>query len=236
MITPETVRSNLARVQERIDAAGGDVSAVTIVAVTKAWPAEVARAALAAGVADLGENYAQELLAKVAALAAEPPAAGTAARWHFIGRLQRNKVKALAPHVALWQSVDRVELGRLIAAHAPGAPVLIQINATGEPHKGGCDLRAAETLAAELAGLGLDVRGVMAVGKLGDATATRDAFRATVALADRLDLPVRSIGMTDDLELAIACGSTMVRVGRVLFGERPPRPADSRLGRPGVGD
>ncbi|MCX7619752.1 MAG: YggS family pyridoxal phosphate-dependent enzyme [Acidimicrobiales bacterium] len=236
MISPERIRSNLDLVRARIKAAGGDPGSVTIVAVTKAWPVDVARAAIAAGLEDLGENYAQELEAKAASLATNAPAGVPKVRWHFIGRLQQNKVKLLAPHVALWQSVDRPEVGRQIARYAPGAAVLVQVNATGEPSKGGCLPARVPALVRELGELGLSVQGLMAVGKHGDLAATADAFRQTVALADQLGLPVRSIGMTDDLEVGVRCGSTMVRVGRVLFGERPPRPADSRLGQLGVGN
>jgi uncharacterized pyridoxal phosphate-containing UPF0001 family protein len=103
--------------------------------------------------------------------------------------------------------------------------VLVQVNATGEAQKGGCAPADAPDLVDALRGAGLDVRGVMAVGQAGDAAATSRAFALVVGLAEDLDLPVRSMGMSGDLELAVAEGATMVRVGRDLFGPRPSRPA-----------
>ncbi len=222
IVDPAEVADRVAHVRDRIAAAGGDVDRVRLVAVTKGFGVDVVRAALAAGLTDLGESYAQELVAKVEALAAGAPPAGPP-RWHFIGRLQRNKVRALAPIVHLWQSVDRAELGHEIARRAPGAAVLVQVNVTDEAQKGGCRLGEVDALVAELAAGGLEVRGLMGVGRFGDPAATRAGFAALVAAAERLGLPERSIGMTDDLELAVAAGATMVRVGRDLFGERPRR-------------
>lgn len=191
---------------------------VTLVAVTKGHPAAVARAAYDEGLRILGENYAQDLLAKAPELPED-------VQWHFIGRLQRNKVRALAGHVALWQSVDRPSLAKEIAKRAPGAAVLIQPNLSGDPSKGGCPRDETEALVADATERGLDVRGLMGVGIFGDREATADAFGWLIATADRLALPVRSIGMTDDLDLALDAGSTMVRVGRSLFGERPAAPS-----------
>jgi len=190
---------------------------VTLVAVTKGHPPAVARAAYDEGLRALGENYAQDLLVKATELPAD-------VEWHFIGRLQRNKVKALADHVGLWQSVDRPALVKEIAKRAPGAAVLIQPNLSGDPSKGGCPRDETAALVADATERGLEVRGLMGVGIFGDLGATDEAFRWLVATADRLDLPVRSIGMTDDLDLALEAGSTMVRVGRSLFGERPTAP------------
>lgn len=190
---------------------------VTLVAVTKGHPVTVAQAAYAEGLRILGENYAQDLVAKVPDLPDD-------VQWHFIGRLQRNKVKSLAAHVALWESVDRPSLVREIAKRAPGASVLIQPNLSGDPTKGGCPRDETAALVADAREQGLEVRGLMGVGIFGDRDRTAEAFGWLVATADRLELPVRSIGMTDDMDLALRAGSTMVRVGRSLFGERPPAP------------
>jgi pyridoxal phosphate enzyme (YggS family) len=214
-IDPALVAEHVERVRERIAAAGG--TDVTLVAVTKAFGVEATEAALAAGVHDIGENYAQELLGKVDHLA------DRSLRWHFLGRVQRNKVRALAPHIALWQSVDRLELGNEIARRAPGAAVLVQVNLSGQPQKGGCAWGELDELVRGLAELGLDVRGLMGVGPEGPPDDARPGFRRLVEAADRLGLPERSIGMTADLEVAVTEGSTMVRVGRDLFGPRPPR-------------
>jgi pyridoxal phosphate enzyme (YggS family) len=214
VITTDEVVHRLVVVRERIAAAGG-ADDLTVVAVTKGFGRDAVAAAVGAGLVDLGENYAQELLEKAPG---QPDA-----RFHFIGRLQRNKVRQLAPVVALWQSVDRAALARELASRAPGARVLVQLNLSGEPQKGGCPPDDAGALVAEARALGLDVQGLMGVGPAGLPDAARAGFRRLVALADQHDLPVRSIGMSDDLEVAVQEGSTMVRVGRDLFGPRPPR-------------
>ncbi len=214
-LTVDDVTARLAAVRSRIQAAGGDPAGIEIVAVTKGFGPEVATVARAAGLVDLGENYAQELLAKADVVAD--------VRWHAIGRLQRNKVKALAPVVSLWQSVDRLGLGEAIARYAPGAGVLVQVNVSGEDQKGGCDEAETPALVEDLQGLGLDVRGLMAVGPTGPPAAAGPGFARLADLAQRLGLPVRSMGMSSDLEVAVAEGATMVRVGSDLFGVRPPR-------------
>lgn len=213
---PEVIAERVAVVRDRISAAGGDPEAVVLVAVTKGFGPEVALAAAGAGLADLGENYAQELVPKVAAL----DAAGLSPRWHFLGRLQRNKVRLVAPHVSLWQSVDREALGREISRRAPGASVLVQVNLSGEEQKGGCGRDEVSPLVEALEALGLDVRGLMGVGPADDPDATREGFRWLRAAVERRGLAVCSMGMSGDLEVAVGEGSTMVRVGTGLFGPR----------------
>lgn len=213
----DAVARRLGRLRSRIRGAGGD-DTVQIVAVTKGFGRWAVDVALELGLRRVGENYAQELLAKV------DPArdvVGRGPEWHFIGRLQRNKVRTIAPYVALWQSVDRLRVGREIATRAPGAAVLVQLNLSGEEHKGGCDWEEAPELVGALGEEGLQVRGLMGVGPAGPAEAARTPFRRLVQLADELDLPIRSIGMSEDLEVAVEEGATMVRVGRELFGPRP---------------
>lgn len=217
--TPQEVRARLDGLRARIVAAGGDPAAVTVLAVTKGHPAAVVDVALAAGMTELGENYAQELLAKVA-WHGQHPVAGGPPRWHFIGHLQRNKVRQLAAHVALWQSIDRAELVAEVARRAPGARVLIQVNATGELQKAGCPVAHTAALVDHARGLGLDVAGLMTVGPTDGTADPGPGFEAVRALVDRLGLTVCSMGMTDDLEVAVRCGSTMVRVGTALFGPR----------------
>lgn len=211
----EQVQFNLGRIHDRIHSAGGEPEAVTIVAVTKEQSAVAVDAALALGLIELGENRADALIDRAASHAALD------ARWHYLGQVQRNKVRRVAPFVSLWQSVDRAEVGEAIARHAPGAELLVQVNLTDDPNRGGAALSAVPALVRDLAQDGLSVRGLMAVGPHGGPEAARTGFAAVVAQADALGLPIRSLGMSDDLEVAIACGSTMVRVGAALFGARP---------------
>ncbi|MGI8755196.1 MAG: YggS family pyridoxal phosphate-dependent enzyme [Acidimicrobiales bacterium] len=216
----EELAARLGRVRRRIVDAGGDLDQVAILAVTKGFGAEAVRAAVAVGLLDVGENYAQELLAKAAAAASSP---ATAPRWHAIGRLQRNKVRQLAPVVSCWQSVDRRALGDEIARRSPGARVLVQVNVSDEATKGGCRPEEASSLVVHLQAVGLIVEGLMTIGRTGSPEMTRPGFAQLRHLADDLGLAVRSMGMSSDLEAAVAEGSTQVRIGRDLFGERPSR-------------
>jgi pyridoxal phosphate enzyme (YggS family) len=212
------VARRLATVRDRIAAAGGD-DGVRVLAVTKGFGPDAVAAAVGAGLRDLGESYAPELLAK--ASAADAAGLGGEVRWHFIGRLQSNKVRLLAGVVDLWQSIDRDRLVGELVRHDPGAAVLVQVNVSGEEQKGGCEPAATADLVARLTGAGIDVRGLMCVAAPGGPEAARPGFRLLRALADELGLPERSMGMSGDLEAAVAEGSTMVRVGTALFGDRP---------------
>ncbi len=214
------LQARVHQLHERMAAAGGDPAAITLVAVTKGFGPEVAVAAAAAGLTDLGENYAQELVAKAPVVAAADVGP---VRWHAIGRLQRNKVRSLAHLVAVWQSIDRASLGEEVARRAPGAEVLVQVNVSDEPQKGGCPPAEAPDLVARLVDAGLVVSGLMTVGRTGPPEEARRGFARLRALADDLDLRVRSMGMSSDLEAAVAEGATMVRVGSALFGPRPLR-------------
>lgn len=214
------VADALTHVRERITATGVAPDTVTIVAVTKGFGPEAIVAAAANGLDDVGENYAQECLAKVDALGGQPPV-----RVHFIGHLQSNKVKALAPHVALWQTVDRASVIDAVARHAPGAAVLVQVNVSDEPQKGGCPPAEVDAVVERARAAGLDVRGLMTVGRTGSPDDARPGFALLRAHCDRLHLPVCSMGMTDDLHVAVAEGATMVRVGSALFGMRPSKAA-----------
>lgn len=212
------VASRLAALRDRIAATGRRPDDVVVVAVTKGFGTDAVEAAAAAGIVDVGENYGQELEAKVEAARVSTPL-----RWHFLGHVQRNKVRSIAPAVHLWQGVDRVAAGEEIAKRAPGARVLVQVRAGGghDPARNGCEPGDVPALVERLDGLGLDVRGLMAVGPAGPPELARPVFREVSALADRLGLVERSMGMTDDLDVAVEEGSTMVRVGRALFGVRP---------------
>ena len=210
----------LAMIRERIGTAAPDPVAVTLMAVTKGFGPGAVRTALAGGLTVVGENYADELVAKATAVADDP---APAPEWHFLGSIQRNKVPRLAPLVACWQAVGRIEEGRAIASRHPGARVLVQVDVAGLPGRGGVPPGKVSGLVSALRDEDLDVIGLMAVGLPGPPEGARPGFRELSRLADALSLPVRSMGMTDDLEVALSEGSTMVRLGRALFGDRPAR-------------
>lgn len=215
----EGVAQRLALVRARIERARrpGTVQPVDIVAVTKSFGPDAYSAALQVGLTKVGENYAQELVAKHAGLPA-------GLEVHFIGQLQTNKVRMVAPYVDVFESVDRPSLAHEIARRAPGAAVLVQVDTAGEPGKGGCALADVASLVDQCRELGLEVRGLMAVGPTtGGPELARPGFRTVRELVDRLGLSVCSMGMSDDLEVAVEEGTTEVRVGSALFGSRPTR-------------
>ncbi|HEX3793269.1 MAG TPA: alanine racemase [Acidimicrobiales bacterium] len=210
----DDVAARLAVIRQRIVDSGGDPAVVRVIAVTKGFGPAAVEAARAAGLSEIGENYGPELLGK----APGPP--GT--NWHFLGAIQRNKVRSLAPVVALWQGVARLVEGERIAQCQPGAHVLVQVDLTGLPGRNGCTAPEVPGLVEALSTLDLHVRGLMTVAPP-DPVAGAAAFAAVARLADELGLPERSMGMSDDLEAAVAAGSTMIRIGRALFGPRSPR-------------
>ena len=216
------VAAALTEVRERIAtaarAAGRDPDAVRLVAATKTVPAERVAEVAALGVTDIGENRAQELLAKADALDAGASSPTPAVCWHFLGRLQRNNVRGLAARVTWWQSVDREPLGLAIARHAPGARVLVEVNLAGEPQKGGCAPADTARLVEAFREVGLRVEGLMTIPPAGDDP--RPWFAALRDLAADLGVHELSMGMTEDFEAAVAEGATMVRLGRAIFGAR----------------
>lgn len=219
----ERVRAGLVEVRRRIAAGGGDPEAVRVIAVTKGFGIEAVRAAAEAGCGDVGENYAEELLAKAGA--------AEGLRVHFLGGIQRKKVARLAADVDLWHSVDRLEEGRAIAAHRPGATILVQVSCDRPQDvagRGGVELGRAAELVEALGAEPLVVAGLMAVGPPPPAD-PRPAFERVAALWRELGLAELSMGMSQDLEAAVAAGATMVRIGTALFG---PRPAKTVAGAP----
>jgi len=219
----ERWREVRARVDQACERAGRAPSDVTIVAVSKLHPASAVLEAAAAGATDFGENYAQELVAK----RGECPAT---LRWHYIGRLQRNKAKLVAGQVALVHAVDSVELAAELGKRAGTTtqPVLLAINAAGEETKGGITAETALDVARGIAGLAnVRLDGLMTMPPPDDdPEASRPFFEALRQLRDRLvdtlgvALPVLSMGMSGDYEVAIACGATHVRIGTAIFGPR----------------
>jgi pyridoxal phosphate enzyme (YggS family) len=209
------VRGRIAEAARRV---GREPDAVRLVAATKTVPAERVAEAVALGVTDVGENRAQELLAKADTLAVTAPSMQADVCWHFLGRLQRNKVRGLAGRVTWWQSVDSEALGAAIARHAPGARVLVEVNLADEPQKGGCAPTDAGRLIDALRESGLRVEGLMTIPPEGDDP--RRWFAALRELGGDLGVHHLSMGMTDDYEIAVEEGATMVRIGRAIFGAR----------------
>lgn len=212
----EEVVIRVAALRERVDVVDRPwTHRVGIVGVTKGFGAEAIDAAVTAGCDAIGENYAQEVLEKRATLERLRPEV------QFLGRLQRNKVRQLVGLVDVWCSLDRAAVIDEVAKRSPGARILVQVDTTGDPAKGGCDVDETAALVDRAIGQGLMVDGLMTVGPTGsDSEAARVGFRRVRALVDQLDLVVCSMGMTDDLDVAVQEGSTQVRVGTALFGAR----------------
>ena len=224
----EGVAERLGEVRDRIAAAGGDWRTITVVAVTKGFGFDAVEEAYEAGLRDFGENYAQALLGRTEGRATRWP--DSPPRWHYLGAVQRNKVRRLAPHVFSWQGVSRVAEGIEIAKHAPGAAVMVQVNVTGAPQRNGCAFDEVPALVEALREHALDVRGLMCVGPQDD---PRSAFARVATAAKDAGVAELSMGMSGDFEVAVQEGSTMVRLGTALFGPRPVRGTGDRLDRQG---
>lgn len=221
-----TIADNIAQVSSRIHAAAvaakRDADSVQLLAVSKTKPAEALREAYAAGLRDFGENYLQEALSKQLELADLPLI------WHFIGPIQSNKTRAIAEHFAWVHSVDRLKIAQRLSeqrpADLPPLNICIQVNVSGEASKSGCtpaDLPALANAISELPRIKL--RGLMAIPEPTEDRAAQDAaFAAVQSLQASLNLPLDtlSMGMSHDLESAIAMGATWVRIGTALFGAR----------------
>ncbi len=214
----DVVAERLNAVYERIARAGG--SGVTVLPVTKSFPIEACWAAHHAGCRAVGENYAQEVVSKFAGNQSAP--LPLPFEVHFIGQLQTNKVRLLAPIVTLFGSVDRPSQLRELAKRAAGAHILVQVQGSASEGKAGCAIADVPALVEEANAAGLHVDGLMTVGPTeGGPEAARPLFRSVRALATKLGLATCSMGMSDDLEIAVQEGSTQLRVGTALFGERP---------------
>jgi pyridoxal phosphate enzyme (YggS family) len=219
------VRERIARCCERI---GRDPATVTLVAVAKTFPAEMVRDVVRAGIVDIGENYVQELLQKRAALGDEE------IRWHFIGHLQGNKARMVAPFAHLIHAVDSAGLARELDRRARDAgrvlDVLIEVNTTGEGSKFGVRPDNAEAMVRSLEPFtNLRIAGLMTIGPfLPDPEESRPMFRSlralrdTIAAAPQANVAMRhlSMGMTGDFEVALEEGATILRIGTAIFGLR----------------
>jgi len=221
-----TIADNLsalaARIHNAAQAAGRDPASVQLLAVSKTKPAAAIREIYAAGVRDVGENYLQEALAKQEELRDLPLI------WHFIGPIQSNKTKAIAEHFDWVHSVDRLKIAQRLSEQRPaGLPPLnicLQVNVSGEDSKSGCAPADLPALANTVAALpNLRLRGLMAIPEPTDDRATQEAaFASLRQLQEKLQLGLDtlSMGMSHDLEAAIAQGATWVRIGTALFGAR----------------
>ncbi len=214
------VRQRIARAADR---AGRDANDIRLIGAAKTMPAEVVRAAIDAGLTDVGQNYVKESLEILSEL--ESVGFSTPVRWHLIGHLQRNKAGRAARAFDVVQTVDSLALGRGLARHAAEQgkvlSVLVEVNLAGESTKNGVDPAGIGVL---LEGLrqeaSLRVDGLMAIPPVSSEAVARGYFRTMRELRDEHGLRELSMGMTNDFEAAIEEGSTMVRVGRAIFGER----------------
>ncbi len=224
-----TISANLQAVLARIDAAarqfGRNPDDISLLAVSKTWPASDVREAVLAGHQKFGENYVQEGVEKVAELAA------LGLEWHFIGPLQSNKTRRVAESFDWVHSVDRLKIAERLSEQRPEAlpplQICLQVNVSGEDTKSGLSIEEAPELARQIAHLPrLRLRGLLAIpAPVEDFEQQRQAFRTLAMLFGRLKneglpLDTLSMGMTHDLEAAIAEGATLVRVGTAIFGER----------------
>jgi pyridoxal phosphate enzyme (YggS family) len=210
-----------ARIERACERAGRDASTVQLVAVSKGHPEEAIRAAYVAGIRVFGESYAQELAAKASTLSDL-----SNIRWRFIGHLQRNKIKLIEGARATVDSVDSLRLARALSARAGASATeleaLLQVNVGGEAQKSGCAPDEVPALVDAVRALpNITLRGLMTVAPhLDEVEATRPFFAELRELAEAHGLPELSMGMTHDLEQAIAEGATMIRIGTAIFGPR----------------
>jgi pyridoxal phosphate enzyme (YggS family) len=228
------IAANLAALRARIAAAalraGRSAEELTLIGVAKQHAAAAVVEAVAAGLRDVGENFAQEARDKIPAVRAALAARGLPEpRWHFLGQLQRNKARVVVPLFACVQTVDRIELAEELSRRAQAAgrtlEVLLQVDVDAEPQKGGAEPRALGALLEATRALpALAPRGLMAIpaprADMRPAFARVRALRDDLARTSGAALPVLSMGMSDDFEAAILEGATCVRIGTALFGQR----------------
>ena len=217
-----TIRENVAAVEERIARAcarsGRTRGEVTLVAVSKTFPASFIDEAIEAGITEVGENRVQEAREK-------KPLVRGAARWHLIGHLQTNKARDAVRLFDVIQAVDSLDLAEKLAraaeAHGKRQEVMLQVNIGDEPQKSGIERAEVEAVARHAAALAsLRVIGLMALPPIGTPEESRPYFRELRSMRDALGLEHLSMGMSEDFEAAIEEGSTIVRVGRAIFGSR----------------
>ena len=222
-----SIRENVAVVESRIARAcervGRSRDEVTLVAVSKTFPANFIDEAIEAGITEVGENRVQEAREK-------KPLVSGSARWHLIGHLQTNKAKDAVKLFDVIQAVDSLDLAEKLARAADGQEkrleIMLQINIGDEPQKSGIARGDVDAIAKQAAAMAsLHIIGLMAIPPIGTPEESRPYFRELRSMRDALGLQHLSMGMSEDFETAIEEGSTIVRVGRAIFGSRPARPA-----------
>ena len=221
MPVPENVAAVRSRIAAACSRAGRRADTVTLIAVSKTFPAAAVDEAIEAGITDVGENRVQEAREKRPLVRAT----SSLTRWHLIGHLQSNKAKEAVRLFDVIQTVDSVELAGKIARAAEGEgkrqEILLQLNVGDETQKSGAAKEGISELAAAIRAMpSLHLRGLMAIPPVGTPEQSRPYFRELRSLRDDLGLEHLSMGMSEDFEVAIEEGATLVRVGRAIFGSR----------------
>ena len=209
----EEIKERLQEINKIIDAKAQNP--VTLIGVTKGFTHEEVNIASELGIKNFGENYAQELLTK-------NPLVDPEISWHYIGQLQSNKIRKISHLVDVWHSVTSLKLAREIHKRNDQAQILLQVSLMGPSNSKGFEVEQLPQLISELRDMNIDISGLMTMGVPGDMVATRVVFKELRKLADTFELPECSMGMSDDFEIALESGSSMIRVGSAIFGNRRP--------------
>ena len=209
----EEIKERLEEINKIIDAKAQNP--VTLIGVTKGFTHEEVNIASELGIKNFGENYAQELLTK-------NPLVDPEISWHYIGQLQSNKIRKISHLVDVWHSVTSLKLAREIHKRNGQAKILLQVSLMGPSNSKGFEVEQLPQLISELRDMNIDISGLMTMGVPGDMVATRVVFKELRKLADTFELPECSMGMSDDFEIALESGASMIRVGSAIFGNRRP--------------
>ena len=209
----EEIKERLQVINKIIDAKAQNP--VTLIGVTKGFTHEEVNIASKLGIKNFGENYAQELLTK-------NPLVDPEISWHYIGQLQSNKIRKISHLVDVWHSVTSLKLAREIHKRNDQAQILLQVSLMGPSNSKGFKVEQLPQLISELRDMNIDISGLMTMGVPGDMVATRVVFKELRKLADTFELPECSMGMSDDFEIALESGASMIRVGSAIFGNRRP--------------
>ncbi len=211
--TANEIAQSFIKIKERIRQAGRDLDSLTIVGVTKGFDAHTVQLALQAGIENFGENYSSEFVNKAKLVTG-------AATWHFIGTIQRRNILSMAKYVSLWHSIARIEEAAGIADLAPGAEGLVQLDLAKLPNRNGVKISDLSRFMDLISKIDISIRGFMCMGVPNDVSRTREIFIKAHEISQDFGLSDLSMGMSDDLEVALECGSTIVRIGSALLGQR----------------